>query len=245
MRMPVSIRAVPMTVSEPPSSNDAGGAEEPLGHFQGPDVDAAATWSGRCCRRSCCRPGPAGSGCRAGRRPACPARPAAWRARRPARPVRTWLAVSRSELLAMTSPLTVRRMSVTSSGRSSTSSMIRCISGWFVATAWAMCCKQDRLAGPRRGDDQAALALADRRQQVHDARGQRLGAGLQRDLLVRVDRRSARRSCGGGYCSGGWPSICSTPASRGPVPLLGGSIGPAEQQALAQAEACWMSGAGT
>ena len=47
--------------------------------------------------------------------------------------------------------------------------------------------QQDGLAGARRGDDQAALPLADRRQQVHDARGQRLAAGFQPDLLVRID----------------------------------------------------------
>ena len=60
-----------------------------------------------------------------------------------------WLAVSRSVLLAITSPLTVRRISVTSSGRSSMSSMMRCISGWFVATAWAMC--WSRIVLPVRG----------------------------------------------------------------------------------------------
>ena len=47
--------------------------------------------------------------------------------------------------------------------------------------------QQDGLAGARRGDDQAALPLADGRQQVHDARGERLVAGFQEDLLVRVD----------------------------------------------------------
>jgi len=49
--------------------------------------------------------------------------------------------------------------------------------------------QQDRLAGARLGNDQAALSLADRRQQVHDARGQRFRPGFQDDLLVRVDRR--------------------------------------------------------
>ena len=49
--------------------------------------------------------------------------------------------------------------------------------------------EQDRLARPRRRDDQAALALADRREQVHDPHPQRLGAGLQADPLVGVDGR--------------------------------------------------------
>ena len=75
-----------------------------------------------------------------------------------------WLAVSRSELLTRsTSPLDAcRRISVTSSGRSSTSSTIRCISGWFFDDGLGDVLQQDRLAGARRGDDQAALALADR-----------------------------------------------------------------------------------
>ena len=42
---------------------------------------------------------------------------------------RTWLSTSQSRLLAITSPLTVRRMSVTSSGRSSMSSITRFNSG--------------------------------------------------------------------------------------------------------------------
>ena len=45
----------------------------------------------------------------------------------------TWVCSSlgRSKVLEMTSPLTVRRMSVTSSGRSSMSSTISFTSGWF------------------------------------------------------------------------------------------------------------------
>ena len=48
--------------------------------------------------------------------------------------------------------------------------------------------QQDRFAGARRGDNEAALPFADGRQQVHDARGQRLGPGFENDLFVRVDR---------------------------------------------------------
>ena len=49
--------------------------------------------------------------------------------------------------------------------------------------------EQDGLAGTRRRDDQATLPLADGREQVHDARGERLGTGLQDNVLVRVDGR--------------------------------------------------------
>ena len=47
----------------------------------------------------------------------------------------TWVCSSlgRSNVLEMTSPLTVRRMSVTSSGRSSISSTISLTSGWFAS----------------------------------------------------------------------------------------------------------------
>ena len=49
--------------------------------------------------------------------------------------------------------------------------------------------EQDRLAGARRGDDQAALALADRRDQVDDAHVDLVAAGLQHDPAQRVQRR--------------------------------------------------------
>ena len=41
--------------------------------------------------------------------------------------------------------------------------------------------QQHRLAGARRGDDQHALAVADRRDQVDDPHVQVLGVGLERD----------------------------------------------------------------
>ena len=47
--------------------------------------------------------------------------------------------------------------------------------------------KQDGLAGSRRGHDQAALAFADRRQQIHHSSSKGFLAGFQVDLLVRVD----------------------------------------------------------
>ena len=49
--------------------------------------------------------------------------------------------------------------------------------------------QQHRLAGARRRDDQAALPLADRHHQVHDARRQVVGRGLELDALLRVERR--------------------------------------------------------
>src|SRR5262249_7252466 len=45
------------------------------------------------------------------------------------------------------------------------------------------------LARARRRDDQAALALADWRQQIHDARRERLLAEFELDALMRIDRR--------------------------------------------------------
>ena len=53
----------------------------------------------------------------------------------------TWVCSSagRSKVEAMTSPWTLRRMSVTSSGRSSTKSTIRCTSGLFASIDWAIC----------------------------------------------------------------------------------------------------------
>ena len=52
-----------------------------------------------------------------------------------------------------------------------------------------MALQQHGLAGAGRRDDQAALALAERRHQVHDARRQVLGLGLELDALERIERR--------------------------------------------------------
>ncbi len=54
----------------------------------------------------------------------------------------TWLRAISSEDEATTSPRTLRRMSVTSSGRSSTSSTMRWISGWFSEIEWAIFCSR-------------------------------------------------------------------------------------------------------
>jgi hypothetical protein len=49
--------------------------------------------------------------------------------------------------------------------------------------------QQHRLAGPRRRDDQAALTLAERRQQVHHPARQVGVLGLERELFLRIERR--------------------------------------------------------
>ena len=69
------------------------------------------------------------------------------------------------------------------------SSTIRKTSGWFCDDRLRDVLQQHGLAGARRRDDQAALALADRRHQVHDARGQVLGRGLELQPLLRIERR--------------------------------------------------------
>ena len=51
--------------------------------------------------------------------------------------------------------------------------------------------EQDGLAGARRSDDQAALALADGREQIHDAGRERLLPGFQMERLVRIDGSQA------------------------------------------------------
>ena len=51
-----------------------------------------------------------------------------------------WSSAGRSKVEAMTSPFTVRCMSVTSSGRSSTSTTMRWTSGLLIEIAFAICC---------------------------------------------------------------------------------------------------------
>jgi hypothetical protein len=58
--------------------------------------------------------------------------------------------------------------------------------------------KQHGLAGARRGDDQAALPLADRRQQVDDTRVQLGGRGFQHQAAARVNRRQVGERDAGG-----------------------------------------------
>src|SRR5262249_19036570 len=61
--------------------------------------------------------------------------------------------------------------------------------GWFFDTDCAMFWREHRLAGARRRDDEAALSFADRRPQVENARRQVLLYRLERDALLRVERR--------------------------------------------------------
>ena len=58
--------------------------------------------------------------------------------------------------------------------------------------------KQNRLAGSRRGDDQHALAHADRRHQIHDPHVQFLGIHLKDQPAVRMQRREVFEVAGVG-----------------------------------------------
>ena len=63
--------------------------------------------------------------------------------------------------------------------------------------------QHDRLAGLGRRDDEAALALADRRDEVDDALRQLLGLGLEAQALLRVERRElAELDAGRGILDG-------------------------------------------
>src|SRR5690606_19645466 len=63
--------------------------------------------------------------------------------------------------------------------------------------------EHDRLPGLGRCDDEPALALADRRDQVDDALGQLLGCGLQAQALLRIQRRElAELDAAGGILGG-------------------------------------------
>ena len=102
--------------------------------------------------------------------------------------MRVWLLRSLSLEEAMTSaPGTLRRISVTSSGRSSTSRMISFISAWFLTTASAICCSKVVL--PVRGGAtiKPRCPFADGRHQVHHAGRIAFGDRFQLDALFRVD----------------------------------------------------------
>jgi hypothetical protein len=59
----------------------------------------------------------------------------------------------------------------------------------LVVIAFAIACRIIVLPGARRGDDQRALALAERGQQIHDAGRELVGRRLELDPLLRVERR--------------------------------------------------------
>ena len=136
----------------------------------------------------------------------------------------------------MTSPLTVRRISVTSSGRSSISSMMRCISGWFLATAWAMC--WSRIVLPVRGGatirPRCPLPIGVSRSMTRVVSG---SVPVSRTICscgsMGVRSSKLRR----GRFSGASPSICSTRepgAARCPSSPV--STGPATSKPFSQAE---------
>ena len=80
-------------------------------------------------------------------------------------------------------------MSVTSSGRSSISSTMSVIFGMVGGDGVGDGLQQHRLAGAGRRDDQAALPLADGREQVHHAAGIVFLDGFELEPLVGIERR--------------------------------------------------------
>ena len=137
---PVSTSAVARIGQRAAVLDVARGTEEPLGRVQRRWSRRHRTGCGRTPGRPGCRRGRAGSSSRAGRRRRGPSS-----TRRLARSMASsatvvWSSAGRSKVEAMTSPLTVRCMSVTSSGRSSTSTTMRCTSGLFVVIAFAIDC---------------------------------------------------------------------------------------------------------
>jgi hypothetical protein len=101
----------------------------------------------------------------------------------------TWRVAGSSKVELMTSPFTERCMSVTSSGRSSISSTISTTSGWLLGDGVGDVLQEHRLAGARRRDDQRALALPDRHEQVDDARRDVLAVVSRLSFSLRVERR--------------------------------------------------------
>ena len=106
----------------------------------------------------------------------------------------TWMCSSggSSKVLATTSqfgPATVRAMSVTSSGPFVDQQHDQVAFGMILEQAQGDLLQQDRLAGPRRRDDQAALALADRRHQIDDAHVELFGRRFQDEPAIRMQRR--------------------------------------------------------
>ena len=104
--------------------------------------------------------------------------------------------------------------------------------------ARAIFCKQDRLAGARRRDDQAALALADRRDQVDDAARQLLAAVSRTKPRVRVQRRQVLE-VGAPAVSSGRAAVDQLDLHQGEVvlPLDRQADRPFDDQAGPQAQA--------
>src|SRR6185437_10906704 len=117
----------------------AGRAEKPLGRIQRGRVDTTGQDAAGCGRRVVVRAAQSGDRveqhddvlpCSTSRLARSIASSAAW----------VWSDGGRSKVEAMTSPFTERCMSVTSSGRSSTSTTIRWHSGLFLVIAFGMSC---------------------------------------------------------------------------------------------------------
>ncbi len=188
MRLPVSISAVPTTVSEPPSSNCAGRGEQLFGNVHGLDVDAAAHGAAGVADPLVERAGQPGN--RVEQHEDVLAHLgealAAFDRQLGQANVAFDIAVeARSEDFALDDPLHIgdffgplidqqhdhRDIGIV--GRDAVADMLN----------------EDRLAGTRRGDDQRALALAQRRQQIHHARGDGLLAGFEAEPFFRIDGR--------------------------------------------------------
>ena len=104
--------------------------------------------------------------------------------------------------------------------------------------------EEHRLAGLRRADDEGALALAERVDEVDQPLAEVLGVGLEVDQLVRVDRGQVAedRAAAGGL---GVDAVDRVDAEHAPV-LLGlarGADGAGDAVADAQAEAADLAGA--
>ena len=99
-----------------------------------------------------------------------------------------WSEAGRSKVEEMTSPATVRSMSVTSSGRSSTSTTIRCTSGLFVVIALAMFCSVIVLPAFGGETIRPRWPLPIGGNDVHDAAGELVRRGLLLEALLRVQR---------------------------------------------------------
>ena len=82
-----------------------------------------------------------------------------------------------------------RRKSVTSSGRSSTSRMIRMHLRMIFCHCLGDVMQQRCLAGARRRDNQTALPHSERRHQIHDSRRITIRHCLELDPFVRINRR--------------------------------------------------------
>ncbi len=124
--------------------------------------------------------------------------------------------MSRSRLLATTSPLTARFMSVTSSGRSSIKRTMSLTPGKFVETPWLMCWR--RIVLPVRGgatiNARWPLPSGVSRSITRVVIGSEPVSSRSQDSgLIGVRTSKALTSL---YCSGGMPSTSRTSFSRGP-----------------------------